>query len=142
MKKRVLIMGAAGRDFHNFNVHFRDNEDLRCRGVHGDPNPGLSREERTQRNLRVNSTPTVSRSNRNPNFEKLIEEKKIDLVVFAYSDVTNQYVMERSSLVNAAGAELHADGDQVDHGRAQEASDINHGCPHGLRQEPDDQARG
>ncbi len=38
MAQRIIIMGAAGRDFHNFNVFFRDNPDLRGGGVYGDAN--------------------------------------------------------------------------------------------------------
>ena len=105
MKKRVLIMGAAGRDFHNFNVHFRDNEDYDVVAFTATQIPdiaGRAYPAELAGKLYPNGIPIESESE----LEKLIEEKKIDLVVFAYSDVTNQYVMERSSLVNAAGADF------------------------------------
>jgi len=105
MKKRVIIMGAAGRDFHNFNVHFRDNEDYDVVAFTATQIPdiaGRAYPAELAGKLYPNGIPIESESE----LEKLIEEKKIDLVVFAYSDVTNQYVMERSSLVNAAGADF------------------------------------
>ena len=105
MKKRVIIMGAAGRDFHNFNVHFRDNEDYDVVAFTATQIPdieGRAYPAELAGKLYPNGIPIESESE----LEKLIAEKKIDLVVFAYSDVTNQYVMERSSLVNAAGPDF------------------------------------
>ena len=105
MKKRVIIMGAAGRDFHNFNVHFRDNEDYDVVAFTATQIPdieGRAYPAELAGKLYPNGIPIESESE----LEKLIVEKKIDLVVFAYSDVTNQYVMERSSLVNAAGPDF------------------------------------
>ena len=105
MKKRVIIMGAAGRDFHNFNVHFRDNEDYEVVAFTATQIPdieGRMYPPELAGKLYPNGIPIESESD----LEKLIGEKKVDLVVFAYSDVTNQYVMERSALVNAAGADF------------------------------------
>ena len=105
MKKRVIIMGAAGRDFHNFNVHFRDNEDYDVVAFTATQIPdieGRAYPAELAGKLYPKGIPIESESE----LEKLIVEKKIDLVVFAYSDVTNQYVMERSSLVNAAGPDF------------------------------------
>ena len=105
MKKRVIIMGAAGRDFHNFNVHFRDNEDYDVVAFTATQIPdieGRMYPPELAGKLYPNGIPIEAESD----LEKLIAEKNIDLVVFAYSDVTNQHVMERSSLVNAAGADF------------------------------------
>ena len=105
MKQQVIIMGAAGRDFHNFNVHFRDNEDYNVVAFTATQIPdieGRAYPAELAGKLYPNGIPIESESD----LEKLIVEKKVDLVVFAYSDVTNQYVMERSSLVNAAGADF------------------------------------
>lgn len=105
MKQQVIIMGAAGRDFHNFNVHFRDNEDYNVVAFTATQIPdieGRAYPAELAGKLYPNGIPIESESD----LEKLIVEKKVDLVVFAYSDVTNQYAMERSSLVNAAGADF------------------------------------
>ncbi len=105
MKKRVIIMGAAGRDFHNFNVHFRDNEDYDVVAFTATQIPdieGRMYPPELAGKLYPNGIPIEAESD----LEKLIAEKNVDLVVFAYSDVTNQYVMERSALVNAAGADF------------------------------------
>ena len=105
MKKRVIIMGAAGRDFHNFNVHFRDNEDYDVVAFTATQIPdieGRMYPPELAGKLYPNGIPIEAESD----LEKLIAEKNVNLVVFAYSDVTNQYVMERSALVNAAGADF------------------------------------
>lgn len=105
MKKRVLIMGAAGRDFHNFNVHFRDNPDYEVVAFTATQIPdieGRAYPPELAGNLYPQGVPIVSENE----LTTLIKEKAIDLVVFAYSDVSNQYVMERSALVNAAGADF------------------------------------
>ncbi|MCD6494999.1 GTPase [Candidatus Bipolaricaulota bacterium] len=105
MKKRVIIMGAAGRDFHNFNVYFRDNEDYEVVTFTATQIPdieGRMYPAELAGRLYPNGIPIEPESD----LEKLIVEKKVDLVVFAYSDVTNQYVMERSALVNATGADF------------------------------------
>ena len=105
MKKRVIIMGAAGRDFHNFNVYFRDNEDYDVVAFTATQIPdieGRMYPAELAGKLYPSGIPIESESD----LEKLIEERDVDLVVFAYSDVTNQYVMERSALVNSAGADF------------------------------------
>ncbi len=105
MKRRVLIMGAAGRDFHNFNVAFRDNPNYEVVAFTAAQIPdidGRMYPAELAGSQYPNGIPIESEGN----LEKLIQEKNIDLVVFAYSDVTNQLVMERSSLVNAAGADF------------------------------------
>jgi predicted GTPase len=105
MKKQVIIMGAAGRDFHNFNVHFRDNEDYNVVAFTATQIPDIEGRiypTELAGKLYPNGIPIESESD----LEKLITEKNVDMVVFAYSDVTNQYVMEHSSLINAAGADF------------------------------------
>lgn len=104
-KRRVLIMGAAGRDFHNFNVAFRDNLNYEVVAFTATQIPDI--EGRTYPpelagKLYPNGIPIESEDD----LEKLIKENDIDLVVFAYSDVPNQHVMQRSSVVNAAGADF------------------------------------
>ena len=105
MKKRAVIMGAAGRDFHNFNVVFRDNPAYEVVAFTATQIPdiaGRAYPAELAGSLYPNGIPIELEEN----LEQLIIEKKVDLVVFAYSDVTNQYVMERAMLVNAAGADF------------------------------------
>jgi len=105
VKKKVIIMGAAGRDFHNFNVYFRDNKDYevvaftatQIPDIHGRKYP-----PELSGALYPNGIPIYAESE----LRKLIKEKNIDEVVFAYSDVTNSYVMEKSAIVNSAGADF------------------------------------
>jgi len=105
MKKRVVIMGAAGRDFHNFNTYFRDNEDYDVVAFTATQIPDI--EGRTYPAelagaLYPAGIPILAEND----LPELIAEKDIDCVVFSYSDVSNQYVMERSAIVNAAGADF------------------------------------
>jgi len=105
MKRRALIMGAAGRDFHNFNVAFRERTDIEVVAFTATQIPDI--EGRLY--------PTELAGEQYPNgipiesedrLEQLIAERDIDLVVFAYSDIPNQHVMERAATVNAAGADF------------------------------------
>jgi predicted GTPase len=105
MKERVIIMGAAGRDFHNFNVHFRDNPRYDVVAFTATQIPDIAGRvypAQLAGKLYPNGIPIEPENE----LERLIPEKKASLVVFAYSDVTNQHVMERSALVNAAGADF------------------------------------
>jgi len=105
MRKRVIIMGAAGRDFHNFNTYFRNNKDYEVVAFTATQIPDI--EGRTyppelSGDLYPGGVPIYSEDE----LPTLIAEKNIDIVVFSYSDVSNQYVMERSAIVNAAGADF------------------------------------
>ncbi|MEN6368290.1 MAG: cyclic 2,3-diphosphoglycerate synthase, partial [Thermotogota bacterium] len=105
MKRRVIIMGAAGRDFHNFNVYFRDNADYEVVAFTATQIPDI--EGRTYpKELAGRLYPAGIPIHAEDELAQLIAEHKIDIVVFSYSDVSNQYVMERSALVNAAGADF------------------------------------
>ncbi len=105
MRKRVIIMGAAGRDFHNFNTYFRDNEDYDVIAFTATQIPDI--EGRTYPpELSGVLYPQGIPIHSEDELVDLIAEKDIDIVVFSYSDVSNQHVMERSALVNAAGADF------------------------------------
>jgi predicted GTPase len=103
MPRRVLIMGAAGRDFHNFNVVYRD-----------DPNTEVVAFTATQIPFIDDRTyPASLAGERYPNgipihvedaLTKLITDLQVDDVVFSYSDVTHEHVMHKASEVLAAGA--------------------------------------
>ena len=105
MKKRVAIMGAAGRDFHNFNVYFRDNPEYEVVVFTATQIPDIEGRvypPELAGDLYSQGIPIEPEDD----LERLIVERKIDMVVFAYSDVSNQHVMERSAMVNAAGADF------------------------------------
>ncbi len=98
-------MGAAGRDFHNFNVYFRDNENYEVVAFTATQIPDIEGRAYPAE-LAGRLYPTGIPIESEVELERLIAEKNADLVVFAYSDVPNQHVMERSALVNAAGADF------------------------------------
>ena len=104
MKKiKTLIMGAAGRDFHNFNVIYRDNElyDVVAFTATQIPNiDGRKYPAELAGKLYPNGIPIHPESD----FAKLIKEHNVDEVVFSYSDVSNQYIMSKASDVMACGA--------------------------------------
>jgi predicted GTPase len=103
--KRVIIMGAAGRDFHNFNVYFRDNPAYRVVAFTATQIPDI--EGRTYPaelagGLYPEGIPIFAEED----MVSLIAEHAIDRVVFAYSDVPYQHVMSKGAAVNAAGADF------------------------------------
>jgi len=104
-KKKVIIMGAAGRDFHNFNVYFRENEDYEVVAFTATQIPDIAGRKyppELSGKLYPNGIPIYPEDD----LIKLIKENDIDEVVFAYSDLPYPYVMEKSAMVNAAGADF------------------------------------
>jgi predicted GTPase len=102
---RTLIMGAAGRDFHNFNVFFRENPDYEVVAFTATQIPDI--EGRTYpTELAGSKYPKGIPIHPESDLEKLIKEMDVDQVVFAYSDVPHEYVMNKASLVNSAGADF------------------------------------
>jgi len=101
--KKVLIMGAAGRDFHNFNVYFRDNENYNVLAFTATQIPDIAGRKYPAKlcgKLYPNGIPIFPEED----LTKLIKELNIDEVVFAYSDITYSYVMGKAAIVNATGA--------------------------------------
>ena len=109
-KNRILIMGAAGRDFHNFNVYFRDNPDYQGGRLYRDPDPQHRGAGLSGRAGRCRSTPKASPSIPESELVDLIRDLQVDQVVFAYSDVSHEYVMHKASQVLAAGADFRLMG--------------------------------
>ncbi len=100
---KVLIMGAAGRDFHNFNLLYKDNEKYKVVVFTATQIPDI--EGRTYpADLAGSLYPDGIPIHNEDELESLIKEKQIDEVVFSYSDVSHEYVMHRAASVNAAGA--------------------------------------
>lgn len=105
MVENVIIMGAAGRDFHNFNVYFRDNARYHVVGFTATQIPNIDRRQYPAElagRLYPNGVPIYS----DEGLFDLIKAKNVDLVVFAYSDVPHTEVMHKASIVTAAGADF------------------------------------
>jgi predicted GTPase len=108
-KIRVLIMGAAGRDFHNFNVYFRDNPTYEVVAFTATQIPNI--EGRTYPaelagQLYPPGIPIWPESE----LDNLIRTYDVDQVIFAYSDVPHEYVMHKASQVLAVGADFRLMG--------------------------------
>lgn len=100
---KVLIMGAAGRDFHNFNLVYRNNDQYKVLAFTAAQIPdieGRMYPPELAGNLYSEGIPI----HHEDELESLIQEKQVDEVVFSYSDVSHEYVMHQAALVNAAGA--------------------------------------
>jgi predicted GTPase len=103
MPRRVLIMGAAGRDFHNFNVVFRDDPDTDVVAFTATQIPFI--DDRTYPAALAGSRyPGGIAIHDESELTRLIRELDVDDVVFSYSDVAHEYVMHKASTVLAAGA--------------------------------------
>ncbi len=108
-KTRVLIMGAAGRDFHNFNTFFRDNELYEVVAFTATQIPYID-ERKYPAELAGALYPAGIPIHDESELEDLVRELDVDQVVFAYSDVPYEYVMHRSARVNALGADFRLMG--------------------------------
>ncbi|HEX6975419.1 MAG TPA: cyclic 2,3-diphosphoglycerate synthase [Vicinamibacterales bacterium] len=102
---RTIIMGAAGRDFHNFNVIYRDNPNYNVVAFTATQIPNIDG-RRYPASLAGQLYPAGIPIHPESELESLIRSLKVDEVVFAYSDVPYNYVMDRASVVNAAGADF------------------------------------
>ncbi len=98
-------MGAAGRDFHNFNTFFRDNEEFEVVAFTATQIPYIE-ERKYPAELAGNLYPKGIPIEPEENLGKLIKEYNAEIVVFSYSDVTYNYVMRKSAFVNARGADF------------------------------------
>ena len=102
-KKNVIVVGAAGRDFHNFNTVFRDNADYNVVAFTATQIPDI--EGRVYpTGLAGKLYPKGIPIYAEEDLPKLIKELDVDDCVFSYSDVSNQHVMTVGAVVNAAGA--------------------------------------
>ena len=107
--QRVLIMGAAGRDFHNFNVFFRNNPRYQVVAftatqipdIEGRVYPAVLAGELYPQGIPIHAEAEL---------DQLIRELAVDQVIFAYSDVSHETVMHKASQVLAAGADYRLMG--------------------------------
>ena len=104
-KTRVIIMGAAGRDFHNFNVFFRQRESYEVVAFTATQIPNIEGRlypAELAGPLYPRGIPIYPESE----LDDLVRARQVDQVVFAYSDVSHEYVMHKASQVLAAGADF------------------------------------
>lgn len=109
---KTLIMGAAGRDFHNFNVFYRDNKDYEVVAFTATQIPNIEGRKYPAQlagSLYPAGIPIYPESE----LVRLIKDLKVDQVVFAYSDVPHEVVMHKASIVLAAGADFRLMGTET-----------------------------
>ena len=102
---RTLIMGAAGRDFHNFNTFYRDNPDYEVAAFTATQIPNIEGRKYPPE-LAGSNYPEGIPIYPESDLDRLIGELEIEQVIFAYSDVPHEYVMHKASQVLAAGADF------------------------------------
>lgn len=104
-KKNVIIIGAAGRDFHNFNTYYRDNDNYNVVAFTAAQIPDIDDRlypGELAGHLYPQGIPIYSQDR----LPELIQELDVDECVFAYSDVSYEEVMSIGAIVNAAGADF------------------------------------
>ena len=103
--RKVIIMGAAGRDFHNFNTVYRDNRDYEVVAFTATQIPDIAGRKYPSElagKLYLKGIPIHPEGD----LVKLIHKERVDEVVFSYSDVPYEYVMSKAAMVNTAGADF------------------------------------
>jgi len=109
---RTLIMGAAGRDFHNFNTYFRNHEGYEVVAFTATQIPNIEGRLYPPE-LAGPRYPAGIRIHAEADMLRLVRELNVDEVVFAYSDVSHEYVMHVASQVLAAGADFRLIGPRL-----------------------------
>lgn len=111
MIEKVIIMGAAGRDFHNFNVYFRGNERYDVVAFTATQIPDIDG-RRYPSELAGERYPAGIPIHPDEDLADLIKAHDVDLVVFSYSDITHTEVMHKASIATAHGADFMIIGAQ------------------------------
>jgi predicted GTPase len=109
VKSKIIIMGAAGRDFHNFNVYFRNNNHYQVVAFTATQIPGIEGRvypPELSGPLYPAGIPIFAEEQ----LPQLIKKHNVDQVIFAYSDVSHEYVMHKASQVLANGADFRLMG--------------------------------
>lgn len=104
-RERVIIMGAAGRDFHNFNTYFRTRPEYEVVAFTATQIPNIEGRVYPRElagDLYPNGIPIYPEED----LDDLIRKHQVNQVVFSYSDVSHEYVMHRASRVQAVGADF------------------------------------
>jgi predicted GTPase len=105
IKNKVIIMGAAGRDFHNFNTFFRNNDQYEVVAFTATQIPNIEG-RKYPAELAGKLYPEGIKIYPESELPDLIKKLKVDEVIFSYSDVPYDYVMSHSAIVNTAGADF------------------------------------
>ncbi len=106
MVRNVIIMGAAGRDFHDFNVYFRNNPEFHVAAFTATQIPYIA--NRTYpASLAGQGYPDGIPIHPEEDLAELIDSQQVTDVYFAYSDVSNEYVMNKASVAQSRGASFH-----------------------------------
>ncbi len=105
MIEKVIIMGAAGRDFHNFNVYFKDNPRYEVIAFTAAQIPNIEGRLYPPE-LAGRMYPLGIPIHAEERLPELIKDHKVDLVAFSYSDVLHTDVMHKASMVMAGGADF------------------------------------
>jgi predicted GTPase len=106
MKKNIIIIGAAGRDFHNFNTYFRGNAAYNVVAFTAEQIPGIDSRVYPKELAGADLYPNGIQIYPESKLTELIKKFNVDECVFAYSDKPYAYVMGISAIVNAAGADF------------------------------------
>src|SRR4030042_5586239 len=109
MRAKVIIMGAAGRDFHNFNVYFRDNANYEVVAFTATQIPNMEG-RKYPASLAGKLYPKGIDIFPEKDLPQLIKKSKVEQVVLAYSDLHYVDVMHKAALVNACGADFRLMG--------------------------------
>ena len=109
MPIKTIIMGAAGRDFHNFNTFFRGNKDYEVVAFTATQIPDIEGRQ-YPKELAGDLYPAGIPIHAEEELVELIQKHGVEQVVFAYSDVPHEVVMHKASIVNAAGADFRLMG--------------------------------
>ena len=104
-KIKIIIMGAAGRDFHNFNTYYRDNELYQVVAFTATQIPNIEGRIYPPE-LAGSLYPSGIPIHEESELESLIQEHNVNEVVFSYSDIRHEDVMHLGSVVNSAGADF------------------------------------
>jgi len=104
-KTKVIIMGAAGRDFHNFNLYYRDNDAYEVVAFTATQIPDIDGRAYPAE-LAGKLYPAGIPIKAEEELVELIKANNVDQVVFAYSDVQHEYIGHKAAIVNGAGADF------------------------------------
>jgi len=108
-KTKIVVMGAAGRDFHNFNVYFRNNSQYEVVAFTATQIPGIEGRIYPPE-LAGKNYPNGIPIHPEEKLAELIKKYEVDQVIFAYSDVSHEYVMHKASIALASGADFRLMG--------------------------------
>jgi predicted GTPase len=108
-RKKIIIMGAAGRDFHNFNVYFRDNKEYKVVAFTATQIPGID-DKKYPSELAGKLYPKGIPIFPEEDLKELIDRHKVDEVILSYSDLSHEAVMHKASQVLANGADFRLMG--------------------------------